>query len=70
MSLISTPGGTDVHLLMLSATPVETNLTELYNLVTLLRPGTLGTEAEFRRRFQNRADPLAPRQPLSPTLAR
>jgi superfamily II DNA or RNA helicase len=50
-------------LLMLTATPVETDLTELYNLVTLLRPGTLGTEAEFRRRFQDPGDPLAPREP-------
>ncbi|MHC4199428.1 MAG: DEAD/DEAH box helicase [Planctomycetota bacterium] len=38
-------------LLMLSATPVQNDLVELYNVVTLLRPGTLGTEAQFRRRF-------------------
>lgn len=49
--------------LMLTATPVETNLTELYNLVTLLRPGTLGTEAEFKRRFVNSNDPTAPKRP-------
>jgi len=51
------------HLLLLTATPVETDLRELYNLVTLLRPGTLGTEADFRRRFTRRDDPLAPRDP-------
>ncbi|MBN1945124.1 MAG: DEAD/DEAH box helicase [Bradymonadales bacterium] len=48
-------------LLLLTATPVETNLTELYNIVTLLRPGTLGTESDFRKRFQDRRDPLKPR---------
>jgi superfamily II DNA or RNA helicase len=49
--------------LMLTATPVETNLSELYNLVTLLRPGTLGTEADFRRRFVSSDDPAQPRDP-------
>jgi len=47
--------------LMLTATPVETNLSELYNLVTLLRPGTLGTEAEFRKRFVRSDDPTQPK---------
>ena len=47
--------------LMLTATPVETNLSELYSLVTLLRPGTLGTEAEFRRSFVRPGDPTRPR---------
>jgi len=49
--------------LMLTATPVETNLTELHNLVTLLRPGTLGTEKEFRRLFVRADDPTLPRDP-------
>ncbi len=48
-------------LLLLTATPIETDLSELYNLVTLLRPGTLGTEAQFRKRFATPGDPLAPR---------
>lgn len=38
-------------LLLLSATPVGNNLTELYNLILLLRPGLLGTEAQFRRNY-------------------
>jgi superfamily II DNA or RNA helicase len=38
-------------LVMLSATPVQNDIVELYNIVTLLRPGTLGTESEFRKRF-------------------
>ncbi len=49
--------------LMLTATPVETNLSELYNLVTLLRPGTLGTEKDFRRRFVRMDDPTQPKDP-------
>lgn len=48
-------------LLMLTATPVENDLGELYNLVTLLKPGQLGTLADFRRRFVDPADPTAPR---------
>ncbi len=50
-------------LLMLTATPVETDLEELYNLVTLLRPGQLATLADFRRRFVDPKDPTAARDP-------
>ncbi len=39
------------YLLMLTATPVHNDLMELYSLVSLLRPGYLGTPAEFKRRF-------------------
>lgn len=35
----------------LSATPVGNNLTELYNLIQLLRPGLLQGEAQFRREY-------------------
>src|SRR5206468_8955850 len=38
-------------LLLLTATPVENRVEELYNLVTLLRPGHLGGRAHFVRRF-------------------
>src|SRR5206468_2731263 len=34
-----------------SATPVGNDLTELYNLILLLKPGLLSTEAQFRRDF-------------------
>jgi SNF2 family DNA or RNA helicase len=36
-------------LLLLTATPVENRLSDLYQLVQLVRPGHLGTPAEFRR---------------------
>ena len=36
------------YLLLLTATPLQNDLRELYNLVTLLRPGQLGTWREFR----------------------
>jgi SNF2 family DNA or RNA helicase len=38
------------HLVLLTATPVENRLDELFQLVSLVRPGLLGTPAEFRRR--------------------
>lgn len=38
-------------LLLLSATPVGNDLTELYNLILLVKPGLLSTEAQFRRDF-------------------
>ena len=48
-------------LLLLTATPVQNDLEELYNLITLLRPGQLGTPTEFRRRFVDVADRRRPR---------
>lgn len=47
-------------LLLLSATPVENNLMELYNLITLLKPGQLKTASEFRKEFMTRGDPTDP----------
>ncbi len=47
-------------LLLLTATPVENNLMELYNLVTLLKPGQLSTPSEFKAEFMTRGDPTAP----------
>ncbi len=51
------------RLLLLTATPVHNDLRELYNLVTLLRPGTLGTAGEFRRTHVARGDKRMPRNP-------
>jgi SNF2 family DNA or RNA helicase len=49
------------YLLLLTATPVQNDLRELYNLVTLLRPGTLGTYRSFRRNFMIRGDKRLPK---------
>jgi len=48
-------------LLLLTATPVQNDLEELYNLVTLLRPGQLGSSRDFKNRFVNRDDPRQPK---------
>lgn len=37
--------------LLLTATPVQNDLKELYNLITLLRPGQLGSYQTFKRRY-------------------
>ena len=50
-------------ILMLTATPVENNLIELYNLITLLKPGLLATEPEFRKSYVTPGKPKAPRNP-------
>lgn len=47
-------------LLLLTATPVENNLMELYNLITLLKPGQLQTATAFRQEFMTRGDPTSP----------
>lgn len=44
-------------LLLLTATPVENNLMELYNLITLLKPGQLKTASAFRNEFMTKGDP-------------
>jgi len=45
---------------LLSATPVQNNLLELYNLLTLLAPGHLRTEADFKRQYVKRGNPRDP----------
>jgi superfamily II DNA or RNA helicase len=50
-------------LLLLTATPVQNSLEELYNLVTLLQPGQFSSPREFRARH---IDPKRPRQPRQP----
>ena len=39
------------YVLMLTAAPVHNDLMELYNLITILRPGHLGTRRAFRDNF-------------------
>ena len=38
------------NLLLLSATPMQNNLSELYNMIDLLRPGYLGTLQQFEQK--------------------
>ena len=55
------------YLLLLTATPVQNSLEELYNLVTLLQPGQLSSPRDFRNRF---LDPKRPREPRDPAELR
>lgn len=48
-------------ILLLTATPVQNSLTELYNLVTVLKPGQLKSPKEFQREFVVRGDPRLPK---------
>jgi SNF2 family DNA or RNA helicase len=48
------------YLLLLTATPVENRLQDLYELVSLVAPGLLGTPAQFRGRHGS-DDPSKPR---------
>ncbi|MGQ0615010.1 MAG: DEAD/DEAH box helicase [Planctomycetaceae bacterium] len=50
-------------LLLLSATPVENSLVEIYNVLSLLKPGLFSTEAEFRRAFVGHGGDRRPRDP-------
>jgi SNF2 family DNA or RNA helicase len=49
-------------LLLLSATPVQNSLLELYNLLTLLQPGIFKTQKEFRAAYMV---PGKPREPAN-----
>lgn len=48
-------------ILLLTATPVQNNLNELFNLVTLLEPGLLSTQKDFAGRFVDKRDAMAPK---------
>ena len=48
-------------ILLLTATPVQNKLEELYNLVTLLKPGHLKTQKAFKEEFVTRGNPTDPR---------
>src|SRR3989454_10598766 len=50
-------------ILLLTATPLQNDLRELYNLITLLRPGQLGTWEEFRAAHLVAGDPRQPKDP-------
>jgi len=50
-------------ILLLTATPLQNDLRELYNLITLLRPGQLGTWQEFRAAHLLEGDQRQPKDP-------
>lgn len=57
-------------ILLLTATPLQNDLRELYNLVTLLRPGQLGTWNEFSRKYVLRGDKRRVRDPAAAAALR
>ena len=56
------------YVLMLTATPVQNDLMELYSLITILAPGQLGTVRGFRQHFLHRSDTRRPKN--APSLRR
>ncbi len=56
------------HLLLLTATPVENRLSDLFNLASLVAPGVLGTAKQFRARHG--ADTTAAPRDLTALRAR
>jgi SNF2 family DNA or RNA helicase len=52
------------YMLFLTATPMENQLEDIYNLVTLLKPGLLGTLKEFRKQFAVHGNPHACSDPI------
>ncbi len=53
------------YVLLLTATPVQNDLMELYSLITILAPGQLGTVRAFRRHFLEQADSRQPKNTRS-----
>ncbi|MDR0362879.1 MAG: DEAD/DEAH box helicase [Planctomycetota bacterium] len=49
------------RLFLLTATPVQNDLVEMYNLLTLLEPGHLKTERDFKKNFVARGNPRDPK---------
>ncbi len=49
------------YMLLLTATPVQNDLDELHNLITILQPGQLKTQRQFKRQFVVRGDPRQPK---------
>jgi SNF2 family DNA or RNA helicase len=47
-------------ILLLSATPLQNNLIELFNLITLLKPGQFKTEKLFRHEYLMKGNPRRP----------
>ena len=49
------------YILLLTATPVQNSLDELFSLITILKPGQLKTPREFQRQFVVHGDPRLPK---------
>ncbi|MNS14258.1 RNA polymerase-associated protein RapA [compost metagenome] len=49
------------YVLLLTATPVQNDLVELYNLVNILQPGQLGTVRAFKDSYMDAGDPRTPK---------
>jgi SNF2 family DNA or RNA helicase len=47
-------------LLLLTATPVQNDMVELFNLITLLKPGQFGTERRFRDEYMQKGSDRVP----------
>ncbi|MGI2907556.1 DEAD/DEAH box helicase [Tolypothrix sp. VBCCA 56010] len=50
-------------ILMLTATPIQNSLVELFNLLTLLKPGLLQTEAAFKKEYVDSKNGRVPKNP-------
>ena len=49
------------YILLLTATPVQNDLSELFNMITLVRPGQLETASDFSRKYITRGNRLKPK---------